>query len=230
MICWDHYSSADYRGLDGWEDTCHEWPGQKQLGCSEAPMLHLNSMCSRKRAKVSEKSMHWIFMNNMPCNKTKSSGTRTLGCDHCGCTLDDQIGRMRVAWVKTAWLLRSTNVTASHSTIAIIIHSCSSAPSISMHSRKWARVGKKLLSWIFVNNMPCNKTMSSGMWASGCDHHGCVLDDQIGRMDFLDVENGWKAVILSRATNQWYRRENLWDIKPLDKVIHGMEFVVVDLQ
>src|SRR6267154_3132363 len=65
MIHWDRYSSADYRGLDGWEDTCHKWPGQKQLGCSEVPMSHLNSMCSRKRAKVGKKSLCWIVVNNM---------------------------------------------------------------------------------------------------------------------------------------------------------------------
>src|SRR6267154_818507 len=61
---------------------------------------------------------------------------------------------------------------------------------ISMRSKKRVRVGKKLLSQIFVNNMPYNKTKSSGTQVSGCDRHGCALDDQVGRMDSLDVENG----------------------------------------
>lgn len=53
---------------------------------------------------------------------------------------------------------------------AIIIHSHSSAPSISRRSTNQVSVGWKLSSWMLVKGIPCRKTNSSEAHASGTDH------------------------------------------------------------
>jgi hypothetical protein len=74
--------------------------------------------------------------------------------------------------------------------IPIIIHSRSSAPSISRRSINRARVGWKSSSWMLVNSIPWKRMKRSDALASGTERRAWAACDQMERIDSRDVRNG----------------------------------------
>jgi hypothetical protein len=44
-----------------------------------------------------------------------------------------------------------------------------------------------------------HKGTSRSSCGSGCERHDCALNDQMGRVDSREVENGWRVAMLQRT-------------------------------